>query len=236
MIGIDVTDCAFYTAMMLLSQSTALQVVMSDAFDAFIMLMILMNVACLAITHVDMVLWLHDTLFWLNVIFTTVFCVEAIAKITALGPVSYFMDRWCIFDCLVAALSVVQIAIDVWTTSDVPAINLLRVFRVTRIFRLIPKVCNHANLAEHALREAAFGAVSISKRIQDCPATRHSLIVPKVMRSGGRLQSASLSDGQKPVRPWKSELSLSAREHALQAGLSLLAELAYLGAFCACMV
>jgi Ion transport protein len=113
---------------------------MSDTFDAFIMGVIILNVGCLAVTHVNMPMWLVAALFWLNVVFTTTFVVEAAVKIIALGFKGYFTDRCCTFDFAVAALSVVQIAIDVWTVSDIPAINLLRVFRVTRIFRLIPKV------------------------------------------------------------------------------------------------
>lgn len=118
-----------------------IQVVMSNKFETFIMSIIMLNVGCLALTHVEMQPWLIVTLFWLNVLFTVIFILEAIAKIIALGFKAYFMDRWCTFDFLVAASSLVQIAVDVWTVSDIPAINLLRVFRVARIFRLIPKVC-----------------------------------------------------------------------------------------------
>ena len=117
-----------------------MQVVMSDSFDAFIMGVIVLNVGCLALTYVGAPLWLTRALDWLNIIFTFTFAIEAVAKMIALGLKSYFQDRWCMFDCLVATLSLVQIAIDKWTTSDIPAISLLRVFRVTRIFRLIPKV------------------------------------------------------------------------------------------------
>ena len=117
-----------------------MQVVMSQTFDAFIMAIIGLNVACLALNYVDMPLWLVDTLFWLNIVFTSIFGLEAVAKLVALGVKPYFLDRWCAFDFFVALLSLVQIAIDIWTSSDIPAVNLLRVFRVARIFRLVPKV------------------------------------------------------------------------------------------------
>lgn len=113
---------------------------MDDRFDAFIMGIIGLNVACLALNHVGMPGWLTETLAVLNILFTVIFAVEAAAKMIALGVKEYFMDRWCSFDFFVAALSLVQIAIDVWTSSDIPAVNLLRVFRVARIFRLVPKV------------------------------------------------------------------------------------------------
>ena len=125
---------------------------MSDGFDAFIMGVIALNVGCLALTYVGAPLWLTRALDWLNIVFTFTFAIEAVAKMIALGLKSYFQDRWCMFDCLVATLSLVQIAIDKWTTSDIPAISLLRVFRVTRIFRLIPKVRPDQAPAHHAPR------------------------------------------------------------------------------------
>jgi hypothetical protein len=117
-----------------------MQVVMSNAFDAFIMVIIALNVLCLTLVHVDMPQWLVTTLFWLNFAFTCIFTLEAAARIVALGFKPYFTDRWFAFDFLVAALSLVQIAIDIWTNSNIPAVNLLRVFRVARIFKLVPKV------------------------------------------------------------------------------------------------
>lgn len=117
-----------------------LQVVISDTFESIIMLIILLNVACLAMTYVGMPSALINVLFWLNVLFTIIFILEVIFKLMGLGFKQYFQDRWCIFDCFVAILSVTQIAIDVLGDSDIPAVNLLRVFRVVRIFRLVPKV------------------------------------------------------------------------------------------------
>ena len=113
---------------------------MSGKFDAFIMGIIALNVACLALNHVGMPQWLTSMLVVLNIVFTAIFAIEAVAKMLALGVKEYFLDRWCSFDFFVAFLSLVQIAIDLWTSSDIPAVNLLRVFRVARIFRLVPKV------------------------------------------------------------------------------------------------
>jgi hypothetical protein len=113
---------------------------MSNAFDAFIMGIIALNVFCLTLIYVDMPTWLVGTLFWLNFAFTCIFTLEAAAKVIALGVKPYFMDKWCAFDFLVAILSLLQLAIDIWTTSNIPAVNLLRVFRVARIFKLVPKV------------------------------------------------------------------------------------------------
>ena len=114
---------------------------MSDTFDAFIMAVIALNTVCLGLVYVDMPLWFEATLSWLNFSFTVVFCIEAVAKITALGPRSYFTDRWCIFDFVVAALALGQLALDQVSTDEIPGISALRIVRIVRIFRLIPKVC-----------------------------------------------------------------------------------------------
>lgn len=113
---------------------------MSDAFESIIMGIILLNVACLAINGVNMPAALVSTLKWLNIAFTTIFMLEAGAKMIALGVKQYFRDRWCMFDFAVAIVSVMQIVIEMSRDSDIPAVNLLRVFRVARIFRLVPKV------------------------------------------------------------------------------------------------
>ena len=105
------------------------------------MALILINIACLAMHHVGMPHALTVALFWLNVAFTVIFLLEVIVKLVGLGIKQYFQDRWCLFDFFVAMLSLVQIAIDISVKSDVPAVNLLRVFRVVRVFRLVPKVC-----------------------------------------------------------------------------------------------
>lgn len=106
------------------------------------MALILINIACLAMYHVEMPDGLTVALFWLNVAFTVIFLVEVVVKLIGLGIKQYFQDRWCLFDFFVALLSLVQIAIDMSVKSDVPAVNLLRVFRVVRVFRLVPKVCS----------------------------------------------------------------------------------------------
>lgn len=124
-----------------------LQVVASNTFESIIMGLILINVACLAMHHVGMAEELTKTIFWLNVAFTIIFLMEVVVKLIGLGVKQYFHDRWCMFDFSVAMLSAAQIAIDVAAKSDVPAVNLLRVFRVVRVFRLVPKV-RHLSSAE----------------------------------------------------------------------------------------
>eukprot|EP00892_Ulva_mutabilis_P001295 jgi/Ulvmu1/11166/UM072_0002.1 len=120
-------------------RAAVFRVVMSDTFESIIMGIILLNVACLAINGVNMPEALVRTLTWLNIAFTTIFLLEAAAKMVALGIKQYFQDRWCMFDFAVAMVSAMQIVIELSRESDIPAVNLLRVFRVARIFRLVPK-------------------------------------------------------------------------------------------------
>jgi hypothetical protein len=115
-------------------------VVISDTFDGIIMGVIVLNIVCLAVVYVDMPAYLTAILFWLNIAFTSIFLLEAGAKMYAVGVGPYFRDRWCLFDFVVAALSLIQIIADALIESNIPAVNLLRVFRVVRIFRLVPKV------------------------------------------------------------------------------------------------
>ena len=79
-----------------------------------------------------------------NVVFTGIFLVEAILKLIAIGPKWYFRDRMNSFDFLVVVASIATIAVDF--KSGRPAaegggagVNLLRVLRVARLFRLIRK-------------------------------------------------------------------------------------------------
>lgn len=48
-------------------------------------------------------------------------------------------DAWCRFDLLVVVVSLLGVAVDVATPTDLQFLPLLRVLRVVRIFRLVPK-------------------------------------------------------------------------------------------------
>jgi hypothetical protein len=118
-----------------------MQVVASDTFETIIMVLVMLNIACLAVYHVGMSEALTVLLFWISMTFTVIFTIEVIVKLIGLGIKQYFRDPWCMFDFFVTLLSLVQIPLDVAAKQSVPAFNLLRVFRVARVFRLVPKVC-----------------------------------------------------------------------------------------------
>lgn len=48
-------------------------------------------------------------------------------------------DGWCQFDLFVVSVSIVGVAIDLGTTQNLQFLPLIRVMRVARVFKLIPK-------------------------------------------------------------------------------------------------
>mmetsp|Transcript_58370 Transcript_58370/g.186060 ORF Transcript_58370/g.186060 Transcript_58370/m.186060 type:complete len:1610 (+) Transcript_58370:485-5314(+) len=117
----------------------AYYLVSSEEFDVFIMTMILLAIAFMAMTHVDQSSTFDTTLFIANVIFSSIFLVEAGLKLFAFGVAQYFRSSWNTFDFIVVLFSIVGISVDLSTSAEIPVVSLLRVFRVARIFRLIPK-------------------------------------------------------------------------------------------------
>mmetsp|Transcript_58372 Transcript_58372/g.186072 ORF Transcript_58372/g.186072 Transcript_58372/m.186072 type:complete len:1616 (+) Transcript_58372:485-5332(+) len=114
-------------------------IVVTEQFDGFIMSMILINIGFMSLNHVDSTDTWNNVLFAANCTFAGVFLVEAIFKIFAFGAESYFKDSWNLFDFTVVCFSIVGITLEIAANKDVPVVSLLRVFRVARIFRLIPK-------------------------------------------------------------------------------------------------
>ena len=111
-------------------------------FDAFIIIIILINVLFMAMEHYKMSPEWTMCMFVSNLIFSAIYSLEAIIKLLAIGFGNYFKDGWNRFDFLIVMVAWVGIALDL-----VPGINaeqlsfimVLRVARIGRIFRLIPK-------------------------------------------------------------------------------------------------
>lgn len=57
--------------------------------------------------------------------FVSVFVVEAVLKLTALGPIQYFRDAWNTFDFIVTALGVIEMLLE-----GIQGISVLRAFRL----------------------------------------------------------------------------------------------------------
>ena len=114
-------------------------IVSRESFDVFIIVMILLNAAFLAMYHEDMSYNWELTLRVANYFFTSVFTVEAALKLLAYSVPGYFMDSWNVFDFFTVAVSWIGIVLDSVSGSQIPAVSVFRVFRVARVFRLIPK-------------------------------------------------------------------------------------------------
>ena len=109
-------------------------------FEWFIIFLIIFSTLTLAFEHP-----LDDpesekvrVLQIIDMVMTSIFCLEALLKIIALGfilngPKSYLFDAWNVLDFMIVAFSVVSLSID----TDLSFIKVLRVARILRPLRLI---------------------------------------------------------------------------------------------------
>ena len=117
-------------------------IVTTERFDAIIMGLILLNITFMAMDQYKYpgsdTSW-KMALFIANLFFTSVFLLEAAFKMYALSAKMYFADSWNTFDFAVVTFSIAGIITDIAVNNPLPVVGLLRVLRVARIFRLIPK-------------------------------------------------------------------------------------------------
>ena len=121
------------------SRAYVFDIVTTDKFDGIIMGAIMLSTLFMACEKVGASDAWNDMLWGANMVFTVIFLLEAIAKLFALGPPRYFRDGWNQFDFVVVCFSIVGVVMDVAVGAEVPVVGLLRILRVARIFRLIPK-------------------------------------------------------------------------------------------------
>eukprot|EP00045_Choanoeca_perplexa_P018233 m.282974 g.282974 ORF g.282974 m.282974 type:complete len:1665 (+) comp17755_c0_seq4:1769-6763(+) len=106
-------------------------------FDAFILLLILISSALLAVEDpVHPEAQINKDLETADIVFTTIFGFEMFVKIVSLGLWGYVKDPWNDLDAVVVLASVMSLAIQ---SDDVAAIRILRVFRVLRPLRAIKR-------------------------------------------------------------------------------------------------
>uniref|UniRef100_H2ZHJ4 Sodium channel protein n=1 Tax=Ciona savignyi TaxID=51511 RepID=H2ZHJ4_CIOSA len=114
-----------------------LQVIEHKLFESVIMLSIIINTVFLAIDHHGISPELKHALEIGNHVFTGIFTVEAIIKITALGPVEYSKTLWNVFDFIIVFISLIEVGLTVSVgTSAAPDLTMLRTLRLLRVFRL----------------------------------------------------------------------------------------------------
>jgi hypothetical protein len=115
----------------------------STSFDNFIMAIIFLNMISMALNYDDCDSGYEYGLKVANWIFTGIFVLECLLKITAYGISGYFYYGWNKFDFFVVVASIADIVIanidgiDAAFLKSFQIIRVLRVLRVTRVLRLI---------------------------------------------------------------------------------------------------
>ena len=107
-------------------------------FDVLIAAVIGLNVVTMSLEYYEMPGRLEYGLKVFNYVFTTVFTIELIMKLFALGIQRYMSERWNRLDVLIVILSIVGILLEEIESKLIP-INptIIRVMRVARIVRVL---------------------------------------------------------------------------------------------------
>ena len=112
------------------------------AFEIFIFVCICLNTVVLSLVWYDMDQRVISTLEVLNYIFTGIYTLEMIIKMTAFGK-AYFKDGWCIFDFLIVVSAWLGIMLLQVFDIDVGSIStIIRSFRIARVLKLIKSAKN----------------------------------------------------------------------------------------------
>ncbi|XP_069138424.1 sodium channel protein 1 brain-like isoform X2 [Argopecten irradians] len=117
-------------------QAVFYDVSVSSKFDMAIIVFIFLNMIIMAVDHYKMSDLVTDVLDIMNIVFTTVFTMEAVVKIIGLR-LHYFRQPWNVFDFVVVVLSLGGILLDQLLDGLIVSPTLLRVVRVFRIGRVL---------------------------------------------------------------------------------------------------
>eukprot|EP00899_Mesostigma_viride_P026282 jgi/Mesvir1/6839/Mv09018-RA.1 len=110
------------------------RIVQSWYFDKFIMACIIMNIGLMGTMHYNQKHQWNKMLEISNYVFSGVFILEMILKMTASGLYLYFRSGWNRFDFFIVMGSIIDIA---FTFLDAAIVRIIRLFRVSRMFRLV---------------------------------------------------------------------------------------------------
>lgn len=105
-----------------------------SSFDAFIMGCIIVNTIFMAMEYYRAPDGYVLALFIIDVIFITIFTVEAGLKITAYGFSAYIYDNWNKFDFAVVIIGLITLVPSIGV-----GVNVIRLLRIARVLRLIQK-------------------------------------------------------------------------------------------------
>ncbi|KAM3865348.1 LOW QUALITY PROTEIN: voltage-dependent T-type calcium channel subunit alpha-1I-like [Diretmus argenteus] len=107
-------------------------IVESKYFNRGIMIAILINTISMGIEHHEQPEELTNVLEICNIVFTSMFSLEMILKITAFGWFSYLRNPYNVFDGIIVIISVCEIV----GQSD-GGLSVLRTFRLLRVLKLV---------------------------------------------------------------------------------------------------
>ncbi|ELU02190.1 hypothetical protein CAPTEDRAFT_89566 [Capitella teleta] len=116
-------------------------VISSKYFDLAIAGVIGLNVITMALEYYMMPLELQFALKIFNFFFTSVFILEAVVKVVALGNMRYMKDRWNQLDMAIVLLSIAGIILEEMKSGVIPInptiIRVMRVLRIARVLKLL---------------------------------------------------------------------------------------------------
>ncbi|KNC50163.1 voltage-dependent T-type calcium channel subunit alpha-1I [Thecamonas trahens ATCC 50062] len=124
-------------------------VVRSPTFFFTVLALILLNTVVLAAEHHGMSPALKDWLDAFNVFFIVLFAIELAIRIVGLGPRQFGKDYFNVFDSLVVALSILEVALG-WSSaiSVFRVVRLLRVVRILRVMRFVNRLSSLRRLLD----------------------------------------------------------------------------------------
>ncbi|XP_041481260.1 voltage-dependent calcium channel type A subunit alpha-1-like isoform X7 [Lytechinus variegatus] len=112
------------------------KLVVSSAFEYFIMALITFNTFTLMMKYNDQGQIYTDVLKYLNIAFTVLFTIEAILKLIAFGIRNYFKEGWNTFDFITVVGSVADVIISEVGEGFIN-LSVLRLFRAARLIKLL---------------------------------------------------------------------------------------------------
>ena len=120
-------------------------------FETLILGVILFNTLLMALDGYNTPPVEAATLVVLNNVCTSIFIVEALMKITAVGCPTYLADGWNVFDFGVVLISIADwvvtwLAAELGSTTNPTLIRVLRMVRITRVLRTIRMVRSATSL------------------------------------------------------------------------------------------
>ncbi|KAI1305266.1 Voltage-dependent calcium channel type A subunit alpha-1 [Halotydeus destructor] len=114
------------------------RVVVSTAFEYFIMSLIVMNTVLLMMKYYRQSDEYTTKLKLMNIIFTSMFSVECCLKIVSLGVRNFFKDSWNTFDFITVVGSVIDaLVMELGVGASFLNVGFLRLFRAARLIKLL---------------------------------------------------------------------------------------------------